>query len=251
MKNIQQNDLEMLEYFIGYGLSASDEEKKMYANLILLVRDWIWQDEAEFGFKGGKKYLNNDLSKLCPYLNKCFQKVEFFLMPKPGEKIQTEKNHNRSSCDVETQFKEQILKFTSKIFKRENLAIKKLNGEAVTCRDLSLLMRNYLELLKSDEMPDVYTILEANMKSTNISLIEKLRDRYKQQMKETMEKGCLEINNLNRLHAAKMEEALKDFDSKLKIVNNETMIRDYKTKLEEEINEEFKHFKNKNKLKKK
>jgi atlastin len=250
MKNVQDNDLEMLDYFINYCLSAYDEEKMMYANLILLIRDWIWSSESEFGFWGGNCLLKSEFSSICPNLEKCFQKVNCFLMPKPGKRVEEDKKYDGSLCDVEKLFKKHILEFTSEIFNREKLAIKKINGNAMTCRDLSSFMFHYIKLLKSDEMPKVETYLEMNIMLNNLKTINQLCDWYKQQMRETIKQKYLDIDSLNRLHTAKVNEALKKFDKVRKIGNAETNIQDYKNKLQNKIEDEYIHFKNENHLRK-
>ena len=74
----------------------SDNEKKPFQDLYILVRDWVNFEEYDFGFEGGKELLTStfkahqqsNLSGIQKTVKDNFEKVQCFLMPKPGNQVE-------------------------------------------------------------------------------------------------------------------------------------------------------------------
>jgi len=80
---------------------------KPFQRIIFLIRDWSNPKEHPFGSKGGKKYIKNyldttqreegtELGDRRRQILQLFSKVDCYLMPKPGEKIETDKSDDNS-----------------------------------------------------------------------------------------------------------------------------------------------------------
>ena len=102
MYNLQENDLEYLEYFADYGRLAlkdkhSDESgSRPFQSLILLVRDWPYSYEYEYGFDSIR--LDGEETLLQKRLQdrgdreksdslKSYFEMSCFLMPHPGLQV--------------------------------------------------------------------------------------------------------------------------------------------------------------------
>ncbi|KHJ75371.1 hypothetical protein OESDEN_25013 [Oesophagostomum dentatum] len=77
-----------------------------FQSLQFLVRDWSFPYEAEFGYEGGQKIMEErlqvsakqhpELQQLRQHIRSCFEKISCFLMPYPGIKVATNPSFNGS-----------------------------------------------------------------------------------------------------------------------------------------------------------
>nr|XP_039255113.1 uncharacterized protein LOC120331979 isoform X3 [Styela clava]XP_039255114.1 uncharacterized protein LOC120331979 isoform X3 [Styela clava] len=92
---IDERELESLEFFTEYAKSASVEpgSECPFQNLLFLIRDWQNSFEYGYGEKGGQEYLKVKLEENVPIaalnsvrqnLKSTFQDLKCFLMPSPG-----------------------------------------------------------------------------------------------------------------------------------------------------------------------
>ena len=104
----------------------SDSKKKPFQDLHILVRDWVNFEEYDYAFDDGKKLLSftfkahrqSNLSEIQKTIGDNFQKIQCFLMPKPGSKVEAREfkgdfNGNYSFCTSQKLFSEssfQLLK---------------------------------------------------------------------------------------------------------------------------------------------
>ena len=57
-ENIQEDDLQHLQFFTNYGKLALDESgDSPFQKLVFLIRDWQFPYEKDFGSQGGKELL--------------------------------------------------------------------------------------------------------------------------------------------------------------------------------------------------
>ena len=79
-----------------------------FQRIVFLIRDWPNPKEHSFGSQGGKDYIDDylkiseenkstELGKRRQKIRQFFSKVDCFLMPKPGEKIETDESDLNSS----------------------------------------------------------------------------------------------------------------------------------------------------------
>ncbi|KAK6036930.1 hypothetical protein COOONC_25565, partial [Cooperia oncophora] len=87
-------------------------------SLQFLVRDWSFPYEAEFGYQGGQRILDDrlqvsakqhpELQQLRKHIRSCFDSITCFLMPYPGIKVATNPDFNGSLADIEPEFQQQL-----------------------------------------------------------------------------------------------------------------------------------------------
>lgn len=79
-----------------------------FQRIVFLIRDWSNPKERSFGQQGGKDYIDNylkikkeeegtELGERRRHTRELFSKVDCYLMPKPGEKIETDESDDSSS----------------------------------------------------------------------------------------------------------------------------------------------------------
>ncbi|VDM82751.1 unnamed protein product [Strongylus vulgaris] len=133
--------------FTEYGrLALEDNQSKPFQSLQFLVRDWSFPYEAEFGYKGGQKIMEErlqvsakqhpELQQLRQHIRSCFENISCFLMPYPGIKVATNPSFNGSLADIDQQFQDHLRMMVPAILDSNSLAMKEINGHKVTCREL-------------------------------------------------------------------------------------------------------------------
>ena len=61
-ENIQEDDLQHLQFFTNYGkLSLDESGDAPFQKLVFLIRDWQFPYEKTFGVEGGKQLLDATL----------------------------------------------------------------------------------------------------------------------------------------------------------------------------------------------
>jgi len=91
-----------------------------FQRIVFLIRDWANSKTHPFGSQGGKDYVDNylkismeegdpELIERRRQIRQIFSKVDCYLMPKPGDKIETDESDSNSRisglhvmlCDVQ------------------------------------------------------------------------------------------------------------------------------------------------------
>ena len=78
-----------------------------FQRIVFLIRDWPYPREFPFGSQGGKAYIDDylktseenestELDERRKQIRQFFSKVDCYLMPKPGEKIETDQSDSNS-----------------------------------------------------------------------------------------------------------------------------------------------------------
>ena len=158
------------------------------------MRDWSWTSSHALGRVGGDEYLakileikdgqTKDLRVVREHISSCFQRLECFLMPYPGRKVACSEQFSGRVADLEPEFREQLREFVEMTFKRDNLCVKQINGNAIKARDWLLYWRTYVQLFNSGGLPEPKTFLEHVFEPKMIVLNERALDRYHTGMEE-------------------------------------------------------------------
>ena len=132
-ENIQEDDLQHLQFFANFGKLALDEsEDTPFQKLVFLIRDWQFPYEKPFGREGGKQLLTDSLKVQGDFLTyrikvsfwmkveeeqpeelqtlrkdllNCFESMECFLLPYPGKGF---KHKIFTSSRVNVTFKDEL-----------------------------------------------------------------------------------------------------------------------------------------------
>lgn len=190
-QNIQEDDLQHLQLFTEYGrLALADTGRKPFQKLMFLVRDWSFPYEAEYGPVGGEKILKKrleihdkqhpDHQSLRRHIQACFNDICCFLMPHPGLNVATNPHFNGNLQDITQEFKQSLLDLIPLVLEPENLIVKEINGQKVKARDLLQYFKSYLNIFKSDDMPEPKTMLLATAEANNLNAVAAAKELYTQ-----------------------------------------------------------------------
>ncbi|KAL1421941.1 hypothetical protein MTO96_003933 [Rhipicephalus appendiculatus] len=219
MNNVNENDLEHLQYFADYGrLAQKGNVTKPFQKLLFLVRDWA-RPTYDLGSRGGKSLIENRLEiteihaekqkMLRQSIRTCFSDIDGFLLPRPGDKVTLETSFDGRIGDISKDFLEKLQELVASILAPENLLVKKVIGKKLSCEHLMTFFRTYVEVFKGSDLPEPESMLMATAKATNVAAAEKAITSYMSEMRDRP-RGCLA--RLHEFHREKLTEAKKVFD---------------------------------------
>uniref|UniRef100_A0A8C1AAX6 Atlastin 3 n=1 Tax=Cyprinus carpio carpio TaxID=630221 RepID=A0A8C1AAX6_CYPCA len=240
--------------FTEYGRLAMDEIfLKPFQSLMFLVRDWSFPYEYKYGFKGGSDFLDKrlqvkptqheELQTVREHIHSCFTSISCFLLPHPGLKVATSPSFTGQLCDVAPEFKEQLHELIPNLLKTDELAVKEINGNKVTCRGLLEFFKAYIKIYQGEDLPHPKSMLEATAEANNLAAVASAKDQYY----KNMEKVCggdlpyVAPDSLEEKHRFFMQEALDLFSSTKKMGGRDFCYR-YQEQLEGELKEMWESF---------
>ncbi|KAG5673427.1 hypothetical protein PVAND_003475 [Polypedilum vanderplanki] len=260
-QNIQEDDLQHLQLFTEYGrLAVADTGRKPFQKLMFLVRDWSFPYEADYGKEGGEKILRKrleihdkqhpDHQSLRRHIQACFNEISCFLMPHPGLNVATNPKFDGNLRDITDEFKENLLKLIPLIMAPENLIVKEINGQKVKARDLVQYFKSYLNIFKSDDMPEPKTMLLATAEANNLNAVAAAKDLYTQHMDDFCggKSPYQKPQNLDIEHLRAREKAVYHFVNKRKM-GGEEFSEIYKQQLIDFVEDAFIGYKEQNESK--
>uniref|UniRef100_A0A8D2Q270 Atlastin GTPase 1 n=1 Tax=Zosterops lateralis melanops TaxID=1220523 RepID=A0A8D2Q270_ZOSLA len=217
-QNVQEDDLQHLQLFTEYGRLAMEETfQKPFQSLIFLVRDWSFPYEFSYGSDGGAKFLEKRL-KVC---FACSWMVEVSL-PVVGY----------------DEFIKNLKILIPWLLSPENLDIKEINGNHITCRGLVEYFKAYIKIYQGEELPHPKSMLQATAEANNLAAVATAKDTYSKRMEEVCggDKPFLAPSDLQARHAELRDEAVRLFRG-VKKMGGEEFSRRYLQQLEAEIDE--------------
>ncbi len=102
-------------------------------------------------------------------------------MPHPGDEVYDE-DFNGSLKQVSKRFQEQLLGLIPSLLSAENLIVKRINGQPVTCGDLCEYLKSYTKIFGSGKLPEPTNILAATAEANNASASNKALQYYNDAM---------------------------------------------------------------------
>uniref|UniRef100_A0A0K0DKH0 GB1/RHD3-type G domain-containing protein n=1 Tax=Angiostrongylus cantonensis TaxID=6313 RepID=A0A0K0DKH0_ANGCA len=239
LHNIQEDHLQHLQMFTEYGrLALEDNESKPFQSLQFLVRDWSFPYEAEFGYQGGQRILDErlqlstkqhpELQQLRQHIRSCFENISCFLMPYPGIKVATNPDFNGSLADIDPEFQQQLRVMVPRILDSRNLAVKEINGHKVTCRELVEYFKVQLSGIK------------ATAEANNLAAVASARALYQREMEEICggDTPYMSTSELLEQHQLCKNDAIREFRNTRKMGGVEYSIQ-FLDKLDEESYESY------------
>ncbi|XP_057371133.1 atlastin-like [Daphnia carinata] len=260
-QNIQEDDLQHLQLFTEYGrLALEDSGDVPFQKLKFLVRDWSFPYEASYGEVGGKSILERrlqisdkqdpELQTLRKHIRAYFTDISCFLMPHPGLKVATNQNFDGRLTDIEPDFKEQLKVLVPLLLSPENLVVKQIGGNRIRAKELLHYFQSYMAIFKGGELPVPKTVYEANAEVNNLSAVEGAREVYSSSMEAICggDKPFMSSNALEDEHMRVKDKAIEHFQGRKKMGGAEFSEK-YKERLEQEIEEQFSHYRTQNESK--
>lgn len=170
MRNIQEDHLQHLELFTEYGrLALKHSNEKPFQKLIFLVRDWPNAFETSYGYHEQKVidgiFAANDertyeMREMRKRIAQSFDKIGAFLMPFPGTVVAQGDSFTGDLQQIDPEFIKHVKELVVVLFAPENLTIKQINGQRVRAGDLSVYLREYLQIFNGDTMPELDSVLK-------------------------------------------------------------------------------------------
>ncbi|CAD5123328.1 DgyrCDS11685 [Dimorphilus gyrociliatus] len=264
---LQENDLQHLQVvalashydkvpklFTEYGrLALQQSDCTPFQHLEFLVRDWPYAYEYDYGDEGGNKFLTKklaiednqhpELQCIREHIKSCFSSIGCFLMPHPGLKVANSPHFDGRLQDIEKEFKDALKKFIPMVLSAENLVVKKIQGEAITAKQLLEYFKSYIKMYDSDELPEPKSMLQATAEANNLSAVATAKEQYIRDMEEFCggDKPYVGPDILKEKHDHYLNSTLEFFDSKRKMGGPEFSLP-YRTRLEEELIQEYERF---------
>lgn len=254
LHNIQEDDLQHLQLFTEYGrLAMEDSAEKPFQKLQFLVRDWSYPYEADYGSNGGSKILERilqisdrqhpELQKLRRHIKSCFSDISCFLMPHPGLRVAINPHFDGRLNEIESEFKNQLKALVPILLAPENLVVKEINGNKLTCRDLLEYFKAYIKIYQGDQLPEPKSMLEATAEANNVTAVSSAKNHYVHEMEKVCggEKPFLSTQQLRTEHDRIKDLSLEQFRLAKKMGGVE-FSQSYEEKLINEIDEAFVNF---------
>ncbi|KAH7940184.1 hypothetical protein HPB52_022099 [Rhipicephalus sanguineus] len=192
-QNIQESDLQYLQLFADYGRLAQQQRAgKPFQKLLFLVRDWYHLRDAEYGVDGGREILKRrlqisehqpkQLQELRQYIDSSFTEMDCFLLPHPGTKVATGTSFDGRLSEIDEDFKKQLQDLVPSLLAPDNLTVKKINGEELTCGEFHIYMKAYVDVFNGGELPEPMSVLQATARANNLAAVFKALKLYTTRM---------------------------------------------------------------------
>ncbi|XP_068874766.1 atlastin-1 isoform X2 [Aphelocoma coerulescens] len=248
-QNVQEDDLQHLQLFTEYGRLAMEETfQKPFQSLIFLVRDWSFPYEFSYGSDGGARFLekrlkvsgnqHEELQNVRKHIHSCFTKISCFLLPHPGLKVATNPNFDGKLKEIDDEFIKNLKILIPWLLSPENLDVKEINGNHITCRGLVEYFKAYIKIYQGEELPHPKSMLQATAEANNLAAVATAKDTYSKRMEEVCggDKPFLAPSDLQAKHVELKDEAVRLFRG-VKKMGGEEFSRRYLQQLEAEIDE--------------
>ena len=264
-KQLQEDVLEALNTYINYGLLAinnedndADESSAPFQKLIFLIRDWNTPTEHPYGEKGGRSFIKRKLEvkenqarearEVRTQIKKCFQEIDCFLMPDPGEKAKGTEFDGAVS-GLSTKFANKVESFINELLNPDNLVSKQVCGNTIKAGDLLNYFRQYVDVFNSESTPTPMSLWMATATITNQNIVKTAKSVYTAEMKKIMRSGYVSKDKLSSTHTKGMKKANAKF-AETRPLGNAEMIKKFKDELQNLIKDEYAAYKETNDVKK-
>ena len=124
-----------------------------------------------------------ELQQLRNHIKSSFENIKCFLMPHPGLEVATSPEfHGELRCNpqftmfyftslviwylgIHQEFKAQLGVLISRLFDPNNLVVKSINGQPVTCRELVVYFKAYSQIFQGEELPEPKSMLSVRFQN--------------------------------------------------------------------------------------
>ncbi|KAG9481149.1 hypothetical protein GDO78_010416 [Eleutherodactylus coqui] len=233
-----------------YNLSQNVQEDDLQhlQSLIFLVRDWSFPYEFPYGADGGSKFLekrlkvsenqHEELQNVRKHIHSCFTNISCFLLPHPGLTVATNPKFDGKLKEIDEEFIRHLKVFIPWLLSPENLDVKEINGNKITCRGLVEYFKAYIKIYQGEELPHPKSMLQATAEANNLAAVATAKDLYNKKMEEVCggDRPFLAPTDLQHKHQELKEDSVKLFRG-VKKMGGEEFSRRYLQQLENEIDE--------------
>ena len=225
--NIQEDDLQHLQLFTEYGKAALEETgEKAFQNIMFLVRDWQFPNDAPYGAEGGQILLDNklkisddmpeELHSLRMHIKSCFDKTTGYLMPHPGFGLE-EQDFSGKLTELRPAFIKQLELLVPHVLAPENLVQKTKNGRKMLVKEMLNAFVSYIMIFNSDALPTPMGLLEAISKANNLAAETIAFEYYSYKLQSISDKKINSIEAFDELHFEYKSQAVEKFNAEARI----------------------------------
>lgn len=166
---------------------VSEQKNKPLQSLLFLSRDF--DDSVNFGFAGGKEFLNEMLhthqlpekKKVQTNIPLSYDSLKCFILPHPGENITNVFNHGQLSM-VSMVFKKEIKIIIEDLLSPTNVMTKKIGEYDIKTSEFLEYTKAYLKILQKTKTPTAELFSQKTIEIQIESLVEQCSDFFKQQL---------------------------------------------------------------------
>ena len=210
---------------------------------MFLIRDWNQPEEYNYGFEGGKKFIKSflkvkdfhtaELKQVREFLKNTFEDISGFLMPYPGKTVARNSSFDGRWSEIDEDFVETMKELFPILLAPANLTVKTLNGMPLKAFELSVYIKQYVDLFKSENLPEAKSIYESTVDNQLQILISKSVELYLQLISGSQDK-IINKAEVDKVHKVGKLLALRYFNEQKKFgTPEEAMI--YQKELEEKL----------------
>ena len=216
-----------------------------------MIRDWISPEEYNYGLQGGNDFIKsflkikdfhtNELKTVREYLQKTFETISCFLMPYPGKATARNSSFDGRWSEIDEEFVETMKELFPAILSPANLTVKTINGVPIKAFELSVFIKQYVDLFKSENLPEAKTIYESTLDNQFQILMSKAVEIYLESI-SLYQENIKDTPEVYQLHNVSKAIALKYFNDEKKFGNKEDATV-YETELDEKLEKAFNEWK--------
>lgn len=203
----------------------TDSDSKPFQKLMFIIRDWISPDEYNYGLKGGNKFIkmflrikdfhSTELQAVRNYLQKTFESISCFLMPYPGKTTARNSSFDGRWSAIDEDFVESMKELFPILLAPSNLTVKTINNVPIKAFELSVYVKQYVDLFKSEHMPEAKTIYESTLDNQLQILMSKAVEVYLESI-SLYQENIKNPAEIDQLHLISKTLALNYFDDEKK-----------------------------------
>nr|XP_039255115.1 uncharacterized protein LOC120331981 isoform X1 [Styela clava] len=246
---IDERELESLEFFTEYAKSASAEpgSECPFQNLLFLIRDWQYSYENAYGEKGGQEYLKvkldqkvskAELNSVRQNLKSTFQDLKCFLMPSPGPCVSNAEFDGKNK-DMNADFLENVKGLAETLFEPTNIKLKSFNQKYLTGQDLWFLLQSCNETFINGKVPDVGNMVLAFARMRNRIAVTEASRIFEETYKEEEFRHAKELErNRDEFYEKSLYAAKQHFEDQSRFGGEDLRI-DYQEILISECQDRF------------
>lgn len=210
---------------------------------MFLIRDWVSPEEYAYGLEGGNKFIKRfltvkdfhttELKTVREYLQNTFESVSCFLMPYPGKSTARNSSFDGRWSAIDEDFVDTLKELMPAILSPANLTVKTVNGSPIKAFELSVYVKQYVDLFKEENLPEAKSIYESTLDNQFQILMSKAVEVYLQSVSLYQDKIHAEVE-VDQLHQISKNLALKYFNEEKKFGKAEEGLT-YRKQLEDNI----------------
>ncbi len=249
--DITEELLQQLQFFASYSriyntntynLSELVDSEEPFQNLVILIRDWSFEeynygnhDDQNPPYKNAKINLINpspesprEVQIVHRSFLECFSNVSLYLLPYAGKKLALKGDTSEMYPD----FVEYYKGFVTRMLNSTNIQTKKIGRDLLTGTSLKKYVAKLRNIFLSAEVPKARNISDVMTEQQNTMAVQIAIKGYEQMVRDSMTENGLYDHDFEELHKKASEDSSNVFMNVKKLGNN-----DVREKFKEILNE--------------